>query len=378
VYPALAVLSAASSEAEPYAELPEPAEQAAPDILWVGGEGGMEADLVKRAGVPYQTIPAAGIHGVGWRSLPGNLWRLWRGFLRSRQILGEFRPDVLFFTGGYLAVPMAIASRFPLKGVHRPRSLLFVPDIEPGLALKTLARFADQIALTVDASREYLPAKTNLTVTGYPTRPDLRSWDRQAAYKALQLETDLPVLLVFGGSSGARSINRALLASLPRLLEEMQVVHLTGKLDWPEVQAAWEEMKETLPDSRDRRYHFYPYLYEQMGAALASADLVLSRAGASILGEFPMLGLPAILVPYPYAWRYQQLNARYLEKHGASVVVQDADLPNQLFSTVHSLITDQKKLADMSSAMRALAKPQAAQQLATLLGSLASYGRGAG
>jgi len=378
VYPALAVLSAASIEAEPYAALPEPAEQAAPDILWVGGEGGMEADLVKRAGVPYQTIPAAGIHGVGWRSLPGNLWRLWRGFLRSRQILGEFRPDVLFFTGGYLAVPMAIASRFPLKGVPRPRSLLFVPDIEPGLALKTLARFADRIALTVDASREYMPANTNLTVTGYPTRPELRSWDRQAAYKAFQLETDSPVLLVFGGSSGARSINRALLASLPSLLEEMQVVHLTGKLDWSEVQAAWDEMKETLPDSRVRRYHFYPYLYEQMGAALASADLVLSRAGASILGEFPMLGLPAILVPYPYAWRYQQLNARYLEKHGASVVVQDADLPNMLFSTVHSLITDQKKLADMSSAMGALAKPQAAQQLATLLGSLASYGRGAG
>ncbi len=378
MYPALAVLSAASSEAEPYAELPEPAEQAAPDILWVGGEGGMEADLVKRAGVPYQTIPAAGIHGVGWRSLPGNLWRLWRGFLRSRQILGEFRPDVLFFTGGYLAVPMAIASRFRLKGVSRPRSLLFVPDIEPGLALKTLARFADRIALTVDASREYMPANANLTVTGYPTRPDLRSWDRQAACKALQLETNLPVLLVFGGSSGARSINRALLTSLPGLLEEMQVVHLTGRLDWLEVQAAWEEMKETLPDSRVRRYHFYPYLYEEMGAALASADLVLSRAGASILGEFPMFGLPAILVPYPYAWRYQQLNARYLEKRGASVVVQDADLPSMLFSTVHSLITDQKKLADMSSAMRALAKPQAASQLATLLGSLASYGRGAG
>ncbi len=163
-----------------------------------------------------------------------------------------------------------------------------------------------------------MPANANLTVTGYPTRPDLRSWDRQAARKALQLETDLPVLLVFGGSSGARSINRALLASLPGLLEEMQVVHLTGRLDWPEVQAAWEAMKETLPDSRVRRYHLYPYLYEEMGAALASADLVLSRAGASILGEFPMFGLPAILVPYPYAWRYQQLNARYLEQHGAS------------------------------------------------------------
>ncbi len=378
MYPALAVLSAASSEAEPYAQLPEPAEHAALELLWVGGEGGMEADLVKRTGVPYQAIPAAGIHGVGWRSLPGNLWQLWRGFLGSRRILAEFRPDVLFFTGGYLAVPMAFASRIPFKGLPRPRSLLFVPDIEPGLALKTLARFADRIALTVDASRKYMPANANLTVTGYPTRSDLSSWDRQTAYKELQLENDLPVLLVFGGSSGARSINRALLAWLPKLLDEMQVVHITGKLDWPEVEAAWQEMKDALPVSCVRRYRFYPYLHEQMGAALASADLVLSRAGASILGEYPLLGLPAILVPYPYAWRYQQINARYLEKRGAAVVVQDADLPDQLFSSVHGLITNRQKMADMSSAMRALAKPQAAQHIAALLGSLASDRRGAG
>jgi UDP-N-acetylglucosamine--N-acetylmuramyl-(pentapeptide) pyrophosphoryl-undecaprenol N-acetylglucosamine transferase len=338
----------------------------------------MEADLVKRTGVPYQAIPAAGIHGVGWRSLPGNLWQLWRGFLGSRRILAEFRPDVFFFTGGYLAVPMAFASRIPFKGLPRPRSLLFVPDIEPGLALKTLARFADRIALTVDASRKYMPTNANLTVTGYPTRSDLSSWDRQTAYMELQLENDLPVLLVFGGSSGARSINRALLAWLPKLLDEMQVVHITGKLDWPEVEAAWQEMKDTLPVSCVRRYRFYPYLHEQMGAALASADLVLSRAGASILGEYPLLGLPAILVPYPYAWRYQQINARYLEKRGAAVVVQDADLPDQLFSSVHGLITDRQKMADMSLAMRALAKPQAAQHIAALLGSLASDRRGAG
>jgi UDP-N-acetylglucosamine--N-acetylmuramyl-(pentapeptide) pyrophosphoryl-undecaprenol N-acetylglucosamine transferase len=137
-------------------------------------------------------------------------------------------------------------------------------------------------------------------------------------------------------------------------------------------------MKDTLPVSCVRRYRFYPYLHEQMGAALASADLVLSRAGASILGEYPLLGLPAILVPYPYAWRYQQINARYLEKRGAAVVVQDADLPDQLFSSVHGLITDRQKMADMSSAMRALAKPQAAQHIAALLGSLASDRRGAG
>ena len=115
-------------------------------MLWVGGAGGMEADLVKREGVRFEAIPAGQVHGVSLRALPGNLWQLGRGFLAARRILRKFRPDVLLFTGGYLAVPMAFAARLLRQG----KSLLFVPDIEPGWALKTLARFADQIALSVE------------------------------------------------------------------------------------------------------------------------------------------------------------------------------------------------------------------------------------
>ena len=112
----------------------------------------MEAELVMRAQIPFQAIPAAGVHGVGARSLPGNLIQLGRGVLASRRILREFQPDALLFTGGYVAVPMAVAGR----GVP---TLLFVPDIEPGLALKVLARFADRIALTAPEFEIFLPRK---------------------------------------------------------------------------------------------------------------------------------------------------------------------------------------------------------------------------
>ncbi|MBM3152045.1 MAG: UDP-N-acetylglucosamine--N-acetylmuramyl-(pentapeptide) pyrophosphoryl-undecaprenol N-acetylglucosamine transferase, partial [Chloroflexi bacterium] len=116
VYPALTVLQAVRDRAE---------------VLWVGGEGGMEAALVRRAGVPFQSIPAGGVHGVGAAHLPGNLWRLLRGYFAARRILRVFNPHVIFYTGGYLAVPMAAAAwRYP--------TLLYVPDIEPGLALKTI------------------------------------------------------------------------------------------------------------------------------------------------------------------------------------------------------------------------------------------------
>lgn len=345
-------------------------------VLWVGSQGGMEADLVSRAGVAFSSIPAAGAHGVGLRALPGNVFQLWRGFVASRRILREFRPDVLFFTGGYVAVPMAFAGRLPIREFKRPRSLLYVPDIEPGLALKALARFADQIAVTAEETSSYLPRKTRVSVTGYPVRRDLASWTKARARSALQLQENLPVLLVFGGSRGARSINRALIAALPDLVTEMQVVHISGTLDWAEVTAARERLAVKLPDGLISRYHAYPYLHEEMGAALSAADLVISRAGASCMGEYPLFGLPAILVPYPYAWRYQQVNAAFLEERGAAVVVEDQELAERLVPQVRSLLNDSQRIAQMSSAMRSLARPQAAQDIAGMVHSLATNGRG--
>ncbi len=372
MYPALAVLDAAKDD-----DPDDTNSSSDPGILWVGSRGGMEADLVKRAGVPFSSIPAAGAHGVGLRALPGNLWQLWRGFAASRRILREFRPDVLFFTGGYIAVPMALAGWMPMRNLKRPRSLLYVPDIEPGSALKVLTRFADQIAVTVEESRSYLRGKARSMVTGYPIRRELADWNKTEARKKLGLTDDLPVLLVFGGSRGARSINRALLAGLPDLVAEMQVLHISGRLDWVEVEAARERLSTVLPDELLDRYHAHSYLHEQMGAALAAADLVVSRAGASCLGEYPLFGLPAILVPYPYAWRYQRVNAAYLEGRGAAVIVDDQALADQLVAQVRRLLNDPQRMGQMSSAMSALSRPQAARDIAGMVRSLATIGRGA-
>jgi len=320
----------------------------------------MEADLVARLGVAYQSIPAAGVHGVSLLRLPGNLWKLFQGWLASRRILREFKPDVLLLTGGYLAVPMAIAAR-------RVPTLLYVPDIEPGLALKTLAHFADRIAVTAEDSRAFFQPSAPVVETGYPTRPELAAWERTAALRHLGLSDGSPVLLVFGGSKGARTINRALLANLEDLLARVQVVHISGSLDWEEVQAA----RQNLPAHLQPRYHAFPYLHEDMGAALASADLVVSRAGASSLGEYPLFGLPAILVPYPYAWRYQKVNAEYLASRGAALLLRDEHMPQQLHALITQLLDDPQKLQAMRAAMRSLALPNPAQKISSLLSELA-------
>ena len=139
-------------------------------------------------------------------------------------------------------------------------------------------------------------------------------------------------------------------------------------LDWSEVETA----SEKLPINLSSRYHAYPYMHKEMGAALNAADIVVSRAGASVLGEFPLFGLPAILIPYPHAWRYQEVNAHYLESRGAALVLQDHELDVHLFSTISMLMKDRQMRNEMSQAMSSLATPQAAESIAKILQGLVS------
>jgi undecaprenyldiphospho-muramoylpentapeptide beta-N-acetylglucosaminyltransferase len=349
VYPALAVYEALS------ARLP------GVETLWVGGEGGMEAELVNRAQIPFHSIPAAGLHGVGLRALPRNLSQLARGAFASRRILLEFRPDVLFFTGGFIAGPLAFAARVPPPpGGHIP-TLLYVPDIEPGMALKSLAHFSDRVVVSAEESQRYFRQK--VVVTGYPLRSNLLSWTRQSGRAALQLNDELPVVLVMGGSKGARSINQAIVSNLPALLKIAQVVHITGQLDWETVQKANAELGPT----EKQRYHAFAYLHEEMGAALAAADLAVARAGASTLGELPMNGLPGVLVPYPHAWRYQKVNADHLAQRGAAIILPDELLQQQLLRVITDLLENPSKRRAMQTATRSLRRPEAAQAIADQL-----------
>ena len=321
----------------------------------------MEADLVKRAGLPFRAIHGAGVHGVGWR-LPLNALNLLRGLAEAWGLVRSYQPDAVLVTGGFITAPVAVAawlSRVPV--------LVYLPDIEPGLAVKLIARLARRIAVTVEDSRQYFRGRAgDVVVTGYPTRPELLAVSRAEAQAALGLEAGRPVLLVTGGSRGARSLNKAVFQALPDWLKDYQVVHLSGQLDWQAV----EQVRAALPADQMARYHAYPFLHE-MGQALAAADLVVSRAGASALGEYPLFGLPAILVPYPYAWRYQKVNADYLAQRGAAVRLNDEDLPAQLAGAVRALLDDPARLAGMRAAARAAAQPGAAGRIAAELARLA-------
>jgi UDP-N-acetylglucosamine:LPS N-acetylglucosamine transferase len=313
----------------------------------------MEGRLVRRQGLPYRAVPAAGLHGVGPLALPGNGWQLAKGVRAAAKIIREFRPDALFFTGGFVGVPAAIA------GWRRP-SVTFVPDIEPAMAQRLIAWTADRVCVTTDDSRRYYRRRSGIRVTGYPSRFAGRTVDRDWARRQLDLTDGVPVLVVMGGSKGAHSINRAVWRSLDQLLPSMYVIHVTGERDWPQVEPAQSGLSPAL----GRRYRPHAYLHEEMEAVLAAADLVVSRAGASSIGEYPLFDLPSVLVPYPHAWRYQRVNAAYMADRGAAVVVADDELDVGLVPAVMDLFESRAKRSAMAEAAGRLAKPLAARAIA--------------
>ena len=319
----------------------------------------MEGKLVLESGLEfggYHEVLAGPLHGVNPLRAAISLVQVSIGTAQSVLKLRRIRPQVILLTGGWANLPLALGAR--LLGIP---GVVYLPDIEPGLAIRFLARFAAKIATSVKASAQYFPAAKTV-VTGYPLQESRLAATREGALKHFRLDAARKTLLVFGGSRGARNINIALGEHLGRLLDDgYQILHITGELDWARA-------KQQAGDLVDHpNYHVFPYLHDDMGLAFAAADLALCRAGASTLAELPHFGLPAILVPYPYAWRYQKINADYLRDRGAAIRLNDEDMRANLYAEVSSLLGDDARLGEMSRRSRTLASADGASNLARLL-----------
>ena len=296
------------------------------------------------------------LHGVNLLIKILSLARLMIGVLQSLWILLRHRPNAIFLTGGWVSVPIAVAAQ-----LYRIPVVIFVPDVEPARTLKVLGRFAKVITATVDATRQFYPPRKTVVETGYPLRHNLQTATRDEGIAYFGLDLDKKTLLVFGGSRGSRAINRAIYGHIDELLSapELQIMHISGKLDAKEVQDAHDELALELQS----RYYTHDYVHE-MGLAFAAADLVLCRAGASTLGEFPIFQLPAILVPLAYEWHYQEVNADWLASRGAAIRLDEPRLENELVSTVHNLLNNPDRLAEMQQAAAALARADGASNIA--------------
>jgi UDP-N-acetylglucosamine--N-acetylmuramyl-(pentapeptide) pyrophosphoryl-undecaprenol N-acetylglucosamine transferase len=272
-------------------------------------------------------------------------WRCWK-------------PAAMLTFGGYVSVPPAIAARL----THIPYAF-HSADALPDRSARLLARRARLITVNYAEAQEAFP-DLPVQVTGQPVRPWLFTTSREHAARNLGLQPDRMTLLIVGGSQGARSLNRASVAAAPRLMGEsdLQVLHLPGPLDCHEV-------KDALADARipNDRWQVREFLYE-MEWALAVADLAVTRAGANALAELALAGVPMIMVPYPHAGGHQNYNAEPLQRAGAGIIVEDAELTaERLANEVLGLCRDEKRRREMAQAARRWARPDAARRVAELV-----------
>lgn len=340
----------------------------------------MERGLVEReSDLPFRGISAAAIKGRGPILLARNSALIMRGVREARALIREERAAAILGTGGYVCVPIFVAAR-----LLRVPTMVYLPDIKPGLAVRMLSRIATRVACSFEPSLSFLPhAKT--VVTGYPVRPELfeiAAPERKAANRAVfGIAGELPVLFVYGGSRGARNINRAIELLLPELLNLAQIIHVCGR----EGDETWlRAAADRLSPEMQARYHLFPYLFSgvtgddspTMLHAFGAADLAIARAGASTLAELPAAGLPAVLVPLTVV--DQDINADYLTERGAAVSVPDEQmlgsgdpLDGPLFRETKRLLTDTHARERMARQSAALARPDAADRLARELLALA-------
>ena len=314
------------------------------EILFVGTEQGIEFKVLPREGFKLETIPVRGLKGRGIRGFLDALWGIPTGLFRSLGIIAKFRPDVVIGLGGYASGPVLLAGK-----LRRRPCAIMEQNLRPGFTNKLLARIVDRVFTSYRESTVYFP-RAKVVESGNPVR-----WR-----KLPDVEKNVKfVLLVFGGSAGARHLNFAVVDALKKLTDlapELQVIHQTGSVDLAAIKEAYGHLSfeaEVLP------------FIENMDEAYARADLVLCRAGATTVAELTALGKAAILVPYPYAiYDHQRWNAQALRDQQAAEMILDRELNGEVLAgRIRTYVSDRARIERMATAARAIGRPEAAARV---------------
>jgi len=329
------------------------------EILFVGTPNHIESKLAVEAGFEFVGLSVAGFDKSRPWTLVTSGAKIMKATGQVKKRFSQKRPDAVLTFGAYVSIPVGRAAAsmgIPLI-VHEQNSV-------PGMANVFLAKKADVTALTYERSAENLQCKTPPVVIGNPVRASFETCSRDAGREFLGIPQDAQVLLVFGGSLGAKHLNKAVCDMKEQLLgvDNLYVVHSTGALDHESV---LEQL--ALTPEQAQRWKVFSYI-DRMGDVLAASDLVVSRAGASSLAEIMTLGVPAVLVPYPYArGDHQTLNAQSCVSVGAAELVADKDVETSAFSgLVMELVLDPARRARMKEASKQLSGSDARIRLADM------------
>lgn len=273
------------------------------------------------------------------------------GFLQALWHLFWFMPDIVFSKGGYGSVPVVLAAR-----VYRIPVIIHESDTIPGLANRFLAHFSKKIIISFEQTKNFFPSEKTI-LFGNPVRKSIFGISKEQGSAFFNFGTAKPILLLIGGSQGAKVLNELLINSVLPLLDKYQIIHQCGKNNFSEIQ---KQIKNT-------NYRLYAFLNEnELAHAYAAADLIVSRAGAGSIFEVALLEKPSILIPLPgAAYEHQKANAYEYARTGATLVLEQQNLTPHLFLTEISRILDNPELIKkMTQGAKSFARPEAANQIA--------------
>lgn len=355
VYPALAI-------AEEIRQL-EPGVE----FTYVGTAAGMEADLVRRAGLPFAAVSAGRLIGKGLMARLRSAVAIAAGVVQAAGVLRRARPAVVLATGGFVSGPVLLAAR-----LLRVPYCIWEGNAFPGSAVRLFSRGARAVFIPFAEGGRHFPPGTRLAALGNPVRRAVMDADRAAARAQMSLGDRDHLVLIFGGSQGALGIHRAVAGAAPVLAArgDVRLLHVTGPRLHDSVVAMYRQAG--IDPGQAAWLELVPY-HHDMPTALAAADLALTRAGATTIAELAARHLPAIIVPFPQSTHHhQEYNARALEQRGAATVIAEPDLTAAtLAQTITALLDNPRARAQMSAALRAAAWPQAGPQIAATILSIA-------
>lgn len=332
------------------------------EILFIGSQKPEDRKLAEAAGFPFEAVSAGKFRRYfSWRTL-FEPFKSQAGYRQAKGIIERFKPDVVLAKGGYVAVPVIRAA----KKLGIP-IVLHESDVVPGLANKIGSRYAQVIAVSFPPEAMAWKTKVPQTLTGNPIGDAMTKGRVTQARQDFGLSGREPVLLVLGGSQGSVDVNEVVFAALPELLGEIQVVHQVGTRS----EAAARSVQREFSDAQEARYHPQGYFdnTEELPNLLATADLVVTRAGAGSLAGIAAAGKPSIIIPLPSsASNHQQANAAVFQQAGAALVLpQDGLTPGELARAIKRLLHDPTRRSRMARVAKALAHPNATKRVADLV-----------
>lgn len=325
------------------------------DILFVGAEGRMEMEKVPTAGYKIVGLPVVGFQRTLSLQNLTFFFKLYKSINKAKKVLNDFRPDVVVGVGGYASGPMLRSAQ--KKDIP---TLIQEQNSYAGVTNKLLATKAKVICVAYEGMERYFP-REKIILTGNPVRQDLVNLEskREEARRYFDIPEGKKVMLVLGGSLGARTINRSIIRYMPDLAvrQDLVVIWQTGKL-------YYIDLKQELSAYDSRNIRLFDFI-TRMDLAFSAADIIISRAGAGTISELCLVGKPAILVPSPnVAEDHQTKNALSLVNRDAAMMISDVKAQEELVILALELINDESKRKKLSENITRLALPDAAKEIA--------------